>query len=175
MISMEKEETIKTTDGVEIDSTLPASNEVFADETSINEHTAESDVKENSELTPEVKTLEVQNEVFIHEMAKEEQEKGTPINPLSFIAENAPLFRYLANHLPLELRETWEKAALHDKEAILVIEEEFEKFRSEVERTLEEASHETMLKLTDAINRGDVTEASNIFETHLAGRERLSA
>ena len=117
-------------------------------------------------------TLEIQASVFNDEVEKEQHEHGA-VNIVAFIVENAPLFRYFAEHLPDTLRESWEKA-LEDKQSMKAIETEYETFRRNVEEVLSNMDPETMTELVDAAERGDVDEASRIIETYLHTRERTA-
>lgn len=109
--------------------------------------------------------LEIQNQVFADDV---EQHKETSV--ISFITENAPLFRYFSTHLPKDLEHSW-KDALRDPRALKEVESRYEQFRSDIENTLSDMDPETMTELMNATDRGDVDEASRILENYFAIKE----
>lgn len=114
--------------------------------------------------------MEMQSTVFGDEVTSSEEKNG-PINIMTFIVENAPLFRYFAEHLPKELSEDW-RNALKDKHSLEKIETEYANFRSAVEKTLGDMDPELFTEFTSATERGDVDEASRILETHFLQQDR---
>ncbi len=114
--------------------------------------------------------LEMQSTVFGDEVTNNERKNG-PTNTMTFIVENAPLFRYFAEHLPNELSEDWKKA-LGDKHSLERIEAEYAKFRDAVEKTLGDMDPELFDEFIAATERADVDEASRILETHFQQQNR---
>lgn len=113
--------------------------------------------------------MEIQSTVF-GDAVSSEQKEGS-IDVVSFIVENAPLFRYFAEHLPEELDADWGNA-LKDEHSLEKIEAAYAIFRTKVEEILSTMDPELYNELIAAIERGGVDEASLIFETHFHQRDR---
>lgn len=103
--------------------------------------------------------LEVQNGVFTDLIKRD----GVH-NKRKFFAQNAYLFRHFAEHLPDDLKNSWD-AANQDGASRLKLEEQYGLFYAKVNAYMGTQEPEVTQELIDAINDGDIELASYIFES----------
>lgn len=105
---------------------------------------------------------EVQNRVFSDQI---EEKNITDV--MAFIIENAPLFRFFAEHLPDDLRTAWEGAQNND-ESRKLLETHYGAFQDQIhnyiETVLTHVDPDTYSALTLAVEEQDVDQVSAILE-----------
>jgi len=105
---------------------------------------------------------EVQNRIFSNQI---EEKNITDV--MAFIIENAPLFRFFAEHLPDHLRAAWENAQEND-ESRKLLETHYGAFQAEIhnyiETVLTQLDPETYTALTHAVDEQNVDQVSVILE-----------
>lgn len=116
--------------------------------------------------------LTAQQRVFEDEIKEEHIE-----NVFAFIVNNAPLFRYFAEHLPKNLYKVWDAASgeLADEAAIKELEDHYEIFRNEIMSALESLDQDAVTALNEYAEKGDVDGASKILETYFSLRDNAKA
>jgi hypothetical protein len=105
---------------------------------------------------------EVQNRVFSDQI---EEKNVTDV--MAFIIENAPLFRFFAEHLPDDLRAAWENIQSTD-ESRKLLETHYGAFHDQIhdyiETVLTQVDPETYTALTLAVEEQNIDQVSSILE-----------
>lgn len=129
---------------------------------------------------PNDEVLKIQSEVFEDEIGKElsaeatrfadgtNQERGEPLDPskkiMAFIIENSPIFRLFTENLTPPVREIWDRYAQGETGALQELEGHYDSFRAELESFIARLDPDAFSELANAIDAGDVDQASHIIE-----------
>lgn len=105
---------------------------------------------------------EVQNRVFSDQI---EEKNITDV--IAYIIENAPLFRFFAEHLPDHLRTAWEGVD-NDNDSRKLLETHYGAFQDQIhnyiETVLRQLDPETYTALTIAVDEQNIDQVSVILE-----------